>query len=166
MTDAVDYNGSIMWEEILKAIPVYFSSMFKFIFGPIGGYAAGLNIFTTMLVTIAGMMTVVLGFAYFGDFLKNRVLARFFQNRKKFSVRNRKFVKIWRKYGLAGVAILTPILLTPIGGTLLAVSFGTPRNRLIVFMFISAALYSVVFSVAVYFFGNEAQEVFKNVSED
>ncbi len=33
-----------MWEEIVKAIPVYFSSMIKFIFGPIGGYAAGLTL--------------------------------------------------------------------------------------------------------------------------
>lgn len=147
-----------MLEEILKAIPVYFSSMIKFILGPLGGYFAGLNLVTTILVTVAGMMTVVLAFAYFGDFLRGQLTKRFFKNRKIFSVRNRRFVTVWRKYGLTGVAILTPLLLTPIGGTILAVSFGAQKNKLILYMFVSAAVYSVLFSAGIYFFGNEARE--------
>jgi membrane protein DedA with SNARE-associated domain len=144
-----------MWQELLKAIPVYFSSMFKFIFGPLGGYAARLNIVTTILATVAGMMTAVLAFTFFGDFLRNRLFKNFFGNRKRFSVRNRKVVVIWRKYGLTGVAALTPILLTPIGGTLLAISFGTPKNKLIFYMFVSAAVWSVLLTIIVYFVGSE-----------
>jgi hypothetical protein len=143
-----------MLEELAKAIPVYFSSMLKFIFGPLGGYVSGLNIITTIFSTVAGMMTVVLGFTFFGDFLRNRVFRSYFHNRKKFSVRNRKFIKLWRKYGLVGVAALTPVLLTPIGGTLLAVSFGTPRNKLIFAMFVSASVWAVILTVIIYFFGN------------
>jgi hypothetical protein len=100
------------------------------------------------------MMTVVILFAFFGDFMRTKVLDRFFPKRKRFSVRNRKIVGIWKKYGLLGVAALTPVLLTPIGGALLAVSVGTPRNKLILFMFVSAAIWSTVFSVSIYFFGN------------
>ena len=144
-----------MWEEILKAIPVYFSSMLKFIFGPIGGYAAGLNLITTILVTVAGMMTVVLSFTYAGNWLREKVIHRFFGKRKKFSESNRKFVRIWKKYGLFGVAALTPIFLTPIGGSILAVSSGSPKEKIVLFMFISASVWSVIFSVAIYFFGNE-----------
>lgn len=145
-----------MWEEIIKTITlVYFPSMLKFIFGPIGGYSAGLTLVSTILGTVSGTMTVVLLFSYFGDFMQRRVLNTFFRNRKTFSERNRKFVGIWRKYGITGVAALTPIILTPIGGTLLAISFGTPRNKLILFMFISAAIWAFVLSVAIYFFGNE-----------
>lgn len=143
-----------MFEELAKAVPIYFSSMLKFIFGPVGGYFAGLNIITTILTTVAGTMTVVLGFTYFGDFLRDRVFRRFFRNKKRFSERNRKFIRIWRRYGLVGVAALTPILLTPIGGTLLAISFATPRNRLIFAMFVSASIWSVVLSIVIYFFGN------------
>jgi hypothetical protein len=143
-----------MLEELAKAVPVYFSSMLKFIFGPLGGYVAGLNIFTTIFTTVAGMMTVVLAFAFFGDFLRNKLLRSFFQNRKKFSNRNRKFIRIWQKYGLVGVAALTPVLLTPIGGTVLAVSFGTPRNKLIFVMFVSASVWSVLITASIYFFGN------------
>jgi hypothetical protein len=50
---------------------------------------------------------------------------------------------------------LTPIILTPIGGTLLAVSSGSPREKIVFYMFISASFWSVVISSAVYFFGNE-----------
>jgi hypothetical protein len=143
-----------MWDIIWRVGTVYLSTMLKFILGPVGGYAAGLNIVVTILVTVCSMMTVVLTFAFFGDFIRKHLLRRFF-NTKKFTERNRKYVWIWRRYGLFGIALLTPILLTPIGGTLLAISFGTPKNRLILFMFVSAAAWSVVLSIVVYFFGNE-----------
>ena len=145
-----------MWEEILKAIPVYFSSMLKFILGPIGGFAAGLNLVTTILTTVFGMMTVVFLFTYFGDWLKANVLSRFRKKGKKSEDRkNSRFNNIWKRYGLLGVALLTPIILTPIGGTLLAVSSGSPKEKIIFYMFISAAAWSVLFSGAIYFFGNE-----------
>ena len=132
-----------MWEEILKAIPVYFSSMLKFILGPIGGFAAGLNLVTTILTTVFGMMTVVFLFTYFGDWLKANVLSRFRKKGKKSEDRkNSRFNNIWKRYGLLGVALLTPIILTPIGGTLLAVSSGSPKEKIIFYMFISAAAWS------------------------
>jgi membrane protein DedA with SNARE-associated domain len=143
-----------MWDTILRVFTVYVSSMLKFIFGPVGGYAAGLNIVVTILITVCSMMTVVLILAFFGDFIRQRLLRRFF-NTKKFTERNRKYVWIWRRYGLYGIALLTPILLTPIGGTLLAISFGTPKNKLILFMFVSASAWALILSSVVYFFGNE-----------
>lgn len=144
-----------MLEEILKAIPVYFSSMLKFIFGPLGGYAAGLKLLTTILVTVAGMMTVVLLFTYAGNWIRVKVIDRILGKRNKLSESNSKYVGIWKKYGLIGVAALTPLLLTPIGGTILAVSSGSPKERIIFFMFVSAAIWSVLLSSIVYFFGNE-----------
>jgi membrane protein DedA with SNARE-associated domain len=144
-----------MWQVILKVATVYFSCMLKFIFGPLGGYAAGFTLLTTILVTVAGMMTVVFVFTFFADWIKTRIVSRFFKKRKKFSPNSRRFVTIWRKYGLIGVATLTPIVLTPIGGTLLAVSSGSPKEKIILYMFISASVWSVVLTSALYFFGNE-----------
>jgi membrane protein DedA with SNARE-associated domain len=154
-----------MWEEILKAIPVYFSSMLKFIFGPLGGYAVGLKLLTTILATVAGMMTVVLSFTYAGGWLRTKVFYSYFANRKKFSGSNRRFVRIWKKYGLVGVAVLTPILLTPIGGSILAVSSGSPKEKIILFMFISASVWAVIFSIATYFFGNQITEILPDFVE-
>lgn len=145
-----------MWEELARAIPVYFSSMLKFILGPVGGYLAKLNMITTILTTVSGMMTVVLAFAFFGDLIKKHVINRYFKRKNRFSDQNRKFVRIWRKYGLLGVAALTPLLLTPIGGALLAVGFGSPRDKLIIYMFVSASVWSVTLTVLIYFLGDTA----------
>ncbi len=144
-----------MLEEILKAFSlVYLPSMFKFIFGPLGGYAAKLHVVTTILSTVAGTMTIVLLFTFAGDWIRSKVINRLYPNRKRFSERNRKFVTIWKKYGVAGVAFLTPLILTPIGGSLLAISFGSPKDKLILYMFISASAWATIFSFAVYLFGN------------
>ena len=144
-----------MWEEILKSIPVFLSSMLKFILGPTLGYGAKLNPLTTILATVGGMMSSVLAFTYFGEWLRTKVLHRFFKHRKKFSARNRKVVMLWKKYGLTGVAALTPLILTPIGGTILAVSFGSPKEKIIFFMMISAVAWAVLFTVIIYFFGHQ-----------
>ena len=143
-----------MWQEILRAIPVYFSCMLKFIFGPLGGYGVGLHPITTILTTVAGMMTVVFLFTFFGEWIRMKVFGRF-KKRKVNLKRAAQLEKIWKRYGLIGVALLTPIILTPIGGTLLAVSSGSPREKIIFYMFVSASFWSVVISMAIYFFGNE-----------
>lgn len=143
-----------MWQELLKAIPVYFSSMLKFIFGPLGGYGVGLHLITTILTTVAGTMTVVFMFTFFGDWIRTRIFGRF--RKKKINLkRAAKLEMIWKRYGLVGVALLTPVILTPIGGTLLAVSSGSPREKIIFYMFVSASFWAVVISSAIYFFGDE-----------
>ena len=144
-----------MWQLILKVVTIYFSSMLKFIFGPLGGYAAGFPLVATILVTVAGMMTVVLVFTYFGAWSKGRIVSKLFKKSSKFSPRNRRFVTIWKRFGLIGVAALTPIFLTPIGGTVLAVSSGSPKEKIIFYMLISASFWAIVFTSALYFFGNE-----------
>ncbi|GIL22441.1 MAG: hypothetical protein BroJett042_09540 [Bacteroidota bacterium] len=139
-----------MWDEILKATSVYFSSMIKFIFGPIGGKAAGLHLITTMVVTTAGMMTMVTAFTYFGDFIRKRIIERFRKPKPadETVASKRNFFK---RYGLAGVAFLTPVILTPIGGTILAVSISPKREKILLYMLISAGVWSVILTCAVYF---------------
>lgn len=140
-----------MWEEILKALSVYLSTMIKFIFGPIGGKAAGLHLITTMVVTAAGMMTVVVAFTYFGEFLREKITHRFFSKKKSTEDLPKKRNAFFTKYGLAGIALLTPVILTPIGGTLLAVSVSPNREKIIFYMLISACVWSVILTLAVYF---------------
>jgi len=142
-----------MTEEILKALSIYTLCLFKFIVGPIAGYGAGLHIITTIITTILGMMTSVVAFTYFGDWLRAKVLKRWIANRKKFSPGNRRAVRIWKRFGLIGVAVLTPLLLTPIGGTVIAVGFGAPKEKILLYMLVSATVFAILFSVAIYGFG-------------
>ncbi len=143
-----------MMEEFLKAIPIYFFTMLKFILGPTLGFAARLHFLTTVMVTVAGMMTIVVLFTFFGEWIKTKFRNRF-QRKKNLAPTTGRLDGFWKKYGLTGIAILTPLLLTPIGGTLLAVSSGSPKEKIIFFMFISAATWALIFTTIIYFVGGE-----------
>lgn len=143
-----------MAEEVLKALSVFLLSMLKFILGPMTGLALGLHVITSTLATIGGMMMSVVVFTYFGEWLRAAVLRKFFRNRKKFTPRSRR-IAAWRKYGLTGIALLTPLLLTPIGGTLLAVGATKSKGKILIAMLISATGWSVLLNGVIYFFGSD-----------
>lgn len=144
-----------MTEEILKAIPIFFLTMLKVFFGPTLGYAARLHIVTTMLVTTGGMMASVVLFTFFGTWLREKILKRFEKkNKKKFTPGKRRLVTLWKKYGLVGVAVLTPLLLTPIGGTVVAVGFGSPKRKILLYMLISATIFGIGMTFVIYEFGD------------
>lgn len=138
----------------MKALSVFLLSMLKFILGPMTGMALGLHYVTTTLATIGGMMMSVVIFTYFGEWLRSVVLHRFYRNSRKFTPRTRR-IAAWRKYGLSGIAFLTPLLLTPIGGTLLAVGATKSKGRILLAMFISATGWSLVLNGVLYFFGSD-----------
>jgi len=144
-----------MGEELIKFFSIFLLTMLKFIAGPVGGYAAGFSLLTTIVVTILGMMSSVTLFTYLGTFLRERILDKLFKKRNKFTMRNRKFVTIWRKYGVIGVAALSPVILTPIGGTLLLTSFRTPKSLIMMYMSISAVIWAVVISSTIYLVGEQ-----------
>ena len=102
-----------MGATFLTYVTIYLLCMFKIIFGPTMGYAAGLHPLETVGLTVAGMMTTVIIFSYLGEKIKEKFLSKYFKPKKIFTKRNRRFVKIWRKYGEIGIAFLTPILLSP-----------------------------------------------------
>ena len=111
--------------------------------------------YITMVVTIAGMMTSVVAFMYFGEWFKRRIIRRFRKKKKKtFSPGNRRIVKIWKRYGPFGVAILTPIFFMPIVGTLILTSFNVNRKKILTYMLISAVFWAVVETILLYSFGN------------
>lgn len=144
-----------MWEEILKAIPIYLLSMLKVVFGPTLSYAGGLHYITSIVVTFSGMMSSVLIFTFFGDLLKKGRLKAWFEKREQ-KAQNSK----WKKYGLLGLAILTPLLLTPIGGTILSVAGGYPRSRIVIYMLISALVFAVASTALIYYFGAAVEQFF------
>lgn len=151
-----------MWDEILKAATlVYFPTMLKFILGPIAGYYAKLNIATTIIASVAGMMTVVIVVTYSGDWFKKHILDRLVKKRDPARQATRIQVlwrKILMKYGLSGVAFFTPLFLTPIGGSILALSLNKPKEKIIFVMFISAASWGIAFTLGIYFFLDQIKD--------
>lgn len=150
-----------MLAETAKIISIVFLTMFKFIFGPTLGFAAGLPLLVTIAITVAGMMLSVILFTFLGKLIKEKIIDRIFKSRKRFSKRTRRFVIIWKKYGIAGIAFLTPIILTPIGGTLILTSHNTPKDKIIFYMLASAIAWAIILTVIVYKLGEEAVEIIR-----
>jgi membrane protein DedA with SNARE-associated domain len=142
-----------MWDEILKAIPaVFVPSMLKLILGPLAGYGLKLNMFVTMIATVAGMMTVVTVIVYSGQIFRARI-ERFFER----TLKHGKVARFVEKYGLLGVAFFTPLILMPIPGALLALGFQAKHTKkeILLYMLISGSAWSVIFTLVIYFLGHK-----------
>ena len=131
-----------MFTDLMKYIIVYLISMFKFIGGPAFGAAYDLNLIGIVIMTVLGMMTTVVIISFFGIRLRNRMQKKFRPNKRTFSRRNRRIVKIWRGYGEFGVSFFTPVLFSPIIGTLLVTALGGKRNKVLTYMLISAIFWA------------------------
>ncbi len=134
--------------------------MLKFVVGPVTGVALQLHWVETFVCTITGMMLSVFLFTYLGEVLRRTVLRRFYKSRRLFSPRTRKITRIWQRFGMAGIAFLTPILLTPIGGTIIATSVGAKRYKIFLYMFISAVIWSLFFTLLLQKIGAAALNFF------
>jgi hypothetical protein len=106
-----------------------------------------LEIFLTIFI---GGMAGIITFSFFGTRIrawrKKRRMARNIVKKVKIK-RARRIVRIWRKYGLVGVAFLTPPLISPPFGVAIAVAFGERMERILLYMGISMAFWAAVFAI-------------------
>lgn len=137
---------------IAKYISVIIASTIKFVGGPLSGVALGLSWLETAICTTLGMMLSVVVVAYAGTAL--RALWQRYRpdtsTPKRFTKRTRLAIRIWKRAGLAGIALLTPLILTPIGGTIIALSFGVKRGPLFLYMLLSGVIWAVIQTLAFY----------------
>ncbi len=136
--------------ELLKDyFTIFIGSMFKFVGGPAIGVKTGTSIVETTVVSALGMATTVYIITFFGDGLRRRIILR---NQKKrnyrvFTPKKRWLIRVYKKFGITGIAFLTPVLFSPIVGGILAISFGTPPRKIILYMFISALFWGLILSI-------------------
>ena len=142
----------------MTILTIYVLCMFKIIFGPTMGYAAGLSPLLTVIITVSGMMTTVLIFTFFGEKVREKILRRYLKPKKVFTPKNRRFVKIWGKYGELGISFLTPILLSPPGGSIIAMALGGSRKKTIGYMFLWSVVWSTIITYTFYYAGDEIRE--------
>ncbi|GAB3046381.1 hypothetical protein [Spirosoma pulveris] len=136
--------------QFAKYASVVIASTIKFVGGPISGAALGLGWLETTICTALGMMISVVVVTFAGAALQT-LLQRYRKSTpKRFTRRTRMAIRIWKRSGLAGIAFLTPLILTPIGGTILALSFGVKRGQLVFYMLVSALVWAVVQTLAFY----------------
>lgn len=93
----------------------------------------GKSLFTRPTVDVAGNVEVHY------DYVEKTL-----PSRKLFTKRNRKMVQIWRKYGLIGLAALTPILFSIPLGTFFMTRLAKNKKRITLYMFISICSWSLL----------------------
>lgn len=126
---------------------VFLVSMFKFFLGAPAGLAASLGFVETFAAMVLGMMCSVSLITFGG----NWVISKFPQKQKKtFSRFSRIVVRVWRLFGIWGIAFLTPPLFTPIGGTLMAVGFKVEPKKIMFSMMVSAVVWGLLICAVAY----------------
>jgi len=134
---------------ILKYLTIALASSLKFFGGPITGYAMGISWVETALCSTAGMMfTILVGSTLTQQI--SRLRDRFRKSPKKiFSRTSRTAVKIWQKFGVVGIAFLTPILFTPPLGAILIAAFRIPRTTAYSWMLASGLIWGAIVSFSI-----------------
>ena len=120
--------------EVLRITGLILFSSVKFLFAPSTVYLSGYNYWQTLLITMIGGAIGILVFFYTGSaifaFWKDR-FSREGTPKRTFNRKNRFMIRIKAAWGIFGVAILTPVLLSrPIGSLLAARYFRNDRRTI------------------------------------
>lgn len=108
-----------------------------------------LEIFVTL--SVGGILGVFI-FTFLGEQIRNwakqRRLKRRGDNPKPLKIRKaRKILRIWHKWGLVGVAVLTPPMISPPFGAIISVAFRAKRSQIILYLCISVVVWAAVFAL-------------------
>jgi len=122
----------------------------KFFNGPIAGIVMDLTWYETAICSIIGMMAMVTLMSFLGKQIQVWISNYRKTKPKLFSKRSRFAVKIWLKLGIWGIACFTPLFFTPIGGTLLALSFKVPIPKILLSMLVFAVFWGIVLTFAIF----------------
>jgi hypothetical protein len=150
-----------MFSELLKLIPLFILSCFKFAFGVPAAYIFfGFNFWESFLFSFLAGFTGVFVSIYLSRLIfsfwfkikdlvvrkKEPVIQKPIEVKKRFSKRTRLFVRIIRKYGLAGLAFITPALISIPVGSLLATKIYGKSPKVLIYMTLSVIFWSFTFS--------------------
>ena len=137
------------WWEIIS---VFLVSTIKFVFGGIPmALGMGFSFFKAVTVTSLGGFTGVPFFVFFSDILlanyKKRIALKRLsypdqKPKNTFSSKKRLIIYVKNKFGLTGIALLTPLLLSIPLGCFLAVRYFKNKHTILVYMFSSVLIWS------------------------
>ncbi len=135
---------------IFKIAAVIFLSSIKFMLAiPLSVLKYDFTFLQTLLFSAIGGVIGVFVFSFFSSRITDFINKRKSNKKKKRSVKKAIVIKTARKYGLFGIAFLTPIFLSIPIGTFLALSFFPEKRKTIPILITSVVGWSLVLSIAV-----------------
>jgi hypothetical protein len=157
-----------------KIITLLLLSSVKFVFAFPLAYAYKMNMPATVITTCAGGIGGILFFAYISDYLIilwHRIRVRYFTRKLKvkaipkiidsrktagtkkvFTPKTKRYVRIKQRYGIIGISLLTPVLLSIPIGTFLAIRFYRRKKSTLIFLAAAVVFWSLVLSTLLYVF--------------
>lgn len=134
---------------LLKILIVISLSGFKFLIAiPLSAYQYDFNFIQTLIFSIVGGVIGVFLFSALSNKInklfpkKNKV-----KRTKKRGIKEAITIKTARKYGVYGIAAITPILLSIPIGTLIALRFFPEKKKTIPILMSSVVIWSLILSI-------------------
>lgn len=125
--------GAIPFLEVIGVIPI--------------GVAAGLPALPVTILAFAGNILTI----WLLILMMDRVKQWFNKRKEEKGIpvkRGARAKAVWKKYGLPGLALLSPILIGSHLGAVLAMSFGGTKTKIIFWMTVSIAAWTTVMGIA------------------
>jgi Ca2+/H+ antiporter, TMEM165/GDT1 family len=111
--------------------------------GIITGVALGLSPVLSGAVSIASAVVGVTLVVVAGERLQGRIYRS-----RRLARRRERIERVWKRYGIPGVALQAPLLTGPLLATVLALGLGAPPRTPLYWMFASLVLWGVVLTGA------------------
>ena len=136
-------------------VSVFLLSTVKFVFGAVPmALAMGFSFFEAVTVTSLGGITGVILFVTMSDKIIAGLKKRKEKKRKEESIqpkkiftrKNKIIILVKKRFGLMGIALLTPLLLSIPIGCFLAVRYFKDKQRILIYMFGSILFWSIAAS--------------------
>jgi len=138
--------------KFISDVVIFLTSTVKFALCSSTVVAANMGISGTVSNVLGGFAGILL-FTYLGSKIRVWLIHRF-PNKfgRRFSKGSRFLVKVRKHSGLAGIAFLTPIILSIPVGVMIALDLTTHKSKIIYSMGVSCIFWAAVFFVPYYAF--------------
>ncbi|MFN3341979.1 MAG: hypothetical protein ACK40M_04735 [Flavobacteriales bacterium] len=136
---------------ILNIVLVFLTASVKFLLAPTLALGLGFQPITAALITLVGGVTGILFFYLGADWLMDasakrklkkeellRSQGKAVPEKKIFTKGRRRMIRVKNRFGIVGIAIVTPCIISIPIGCILAARFFKNRTKVLTAMFISA----------------------------
>jgi hypothetical protein len=138
----------------MKEVTIVFFCTWKFAATfPVAVYAMNMSVFEILLYSNIGGIIGVFFFSYVWKFLidlwithQPETFKRYKKKKKIFTRRSRLFAKIRNRYGLPGIVILSPVILSIPVGVFLAVKYYGRKKSTMAWLIAGQIVWSVIYT--------------------
>ena len=140
---------------ILEILGLFLLSSVKFLFAPASSIALGYDLPKTIIITFCGgsfgiTIFYFIGSAIFNWWTKHKKTPK--KKKRVFTSTNRKIVFIKNKYGLIGLCLITPGIISIPVGSILAAKYFRHDKKTFPYLIASLFIWCISLSSLAYFF--------------